>query len=135
MSTIGQTGSVSNKARWTGYILSGIVIVFLLFDGAIKLIPLDIVIETSEQLGIPGYFARTLGVLTLVSRSSTRSRRPPFSARSSSPLISAARSGRICGSAALVFSHLLFGVYLGLMIWGGLYLRDERLRALIPLRR
>jgi hypothetical protein len=33
------------------------------------------------------------------------------------------------------FSHLLFGLYLGLMVWGGLYLRDERLRALIPLRR
>jgi DoxX-like family len=33
------------------------------------------------------------------------------------------------------FTHLLFGVYLGLMVWGGLYLRDERLRALIPLRR
>ena len=34
-----------------------------------------------------------------------------------------------------VFSHLLFGVYLGLMIWGGLYLRDGRVRALIPFRR
>jgi hypothetical protein len=34
-----------------------------------------------------------------------------------------------------LFSHVLFGVYLGLMIWGGLYLRDGRLRALIPLRR
>jgi hypothetical protein len=34
-----------------------------------------------------------------------------------------------------VFSHLLFGLYIGLMAWGGLFLRDERLRALLPLRR
>jgi len=31
-----------------------------------------------------------------------------------------------------VFSHMLFGVYLGVLLWGGLYLRDERLRALFP---
>ena len=34
-----------------------------------------------------------------------------------------------------LFSHTLFGVYLGLLIWGGLYLREPRLRALIPFRR
>jgi hypothetical protein len=34
-----------------------------------------------------------------------------------------------------LFTHILFGVYLGLMIWGGLYLRDPKVRALIPLRR
>ena len=34
-----------------------------------------------------------------------------------------------------VFSHMLFGIYLGIMLWGGLYLRDDRLRALIPYRR
>jgi hypothetical protein len=34
-----------------------------------------------------------------------------------------------------IFTHLLFGFYLGLLAWGGLFLRDERLRALIPLRR
>ena len=33
-----------------------------------------------------------------------------------------------------LFSHLLFGLYLGLLVWGGLYLRDARLRALIPFR-
>ena len=34
-----------------------------------------------------------------------------------------------------VFGHILFGVYLGIMLWGGLYLRDDRLCALIPYRR
>ena len=41
----------------------------------------------------------------------------------------------MCGSAAPLFSHTLFGLYLGLMVWGGLYLRDGNLRALLPFRR
>jgi hypothetical protein len=135
MSTIAQTGSVSNKARWTGYILSGLVIVFLLFDGAIKLVPLDIVTETSEQLGIPVHFARTLGVLTLVF---TILYAIPQTSVLGAILLTAYLGGAFWTHLRIgspVFSHLLFGVYLGLMIWGGLYLRDERLRALIPLRR
>jgi len=34
-----------------------------------------------------------------------------------------------------LLTHDLFGVYLGLLLWGGLYLRDARVRALLPLRR
>jgi hypothetical protein len=51
-------------------------------------------------------------------------------------------TGLFCGAIAAhlrqgdpLFSHVLFGVYLGVLMWGGLWLRDERLRALIPLRR
>jgi len=33
-----------------------------------------------------------------------------------------------------LFSHVLFGVYLGMIVWGGLWLRDPRIRALLPLR-
>ena len=60
-----QSVPVSNKALWAGRIMSGLVVLFLTFDGAIKLVPLDIVVETSRQLGIPEHLARTLGVLTL----------------------------------------------------------------------
>ncbi len=56
---------VSNRTLWAGRILSGLVVAFLLFDGAIKLIPLDIVVQTSQELGIPVHLARTLGVLTI----------------------------------------------------------------------
>ena len=51
---------------WAGRIVSGLVVAFLLFDGAIKLVPLDVVITTSQELGIPAHLARTLGVLTLI---------------------------------------------------------------------
>jgi hypothetical protein len=51
----------NSKAKvWTGWIMSGIVIAFMLFDGGIQLAPLDIVIKTSEQMGNPGSLARAL---------------------------------------------------------------------------
>jgi hypothetical protein len=135
MQTIAQSAPVSGKARWAGYTISGIVVAFLLFDGIIKLIPLDIVIETSGQFGIPVHLARPLGILTLVCTIL-------YAVPRTSVLGAILLTGYLGGSVwthlrigSPVFSHLLFGVYLGLMIWGGLYLRDERLRALIPLRR
>jgi hypothetical protein len=125
----------STKAVWAGRIMSGLVIAFLLFDGAIKLIPLDVVISTSRELGIPVEFARTLGVLTLIC--TLLYAFPPTSVLGAIVL-----TGYLGGSIYVhlragspLFSHTLFGIYLGLLIWGGLYLRDERIRALIPFQR
>ena len=134
MQTLSQAAP-SNGALWTGRVLSGVVIVFLLVDGAMKLIPLDIVVETSEQLGIPGSLARTLGVLTLVS---TVLYAIPRTSVLGAILLTGYLGGAIythLRAGSPIFTHLLFGVYLGLMIWGGLYLRDERVRALLPLAR
>lgn len=126
---------VSATARWAGRIVSGLVVVFLLVDGAIKLVPLDIVLQTSEQLGIPGHLARTLGVLTLVATIL-------YAIPATSVLGAILMTGYLGGAVYVhvragspLFTHTLFGVYLGLLMWGGLYLRDPLVRALIPLRR
>ena len=125
---------VSNTALWAGRIMSGIVVLFLVFDGGIKLIPLDIVIETSRQLGIPENLARTLGVLTLLGTAL-------YAFPRTSVLGAIVLTGYIGGAIYVhvragspLFTHTLFGVYLALLIWGGLYLRDPLLRALIPFR-
>lgn len=126
---------ISPVALWTGRILSGLVIVFLLFDGAIKLIPLDIVIETSRQLGIPTDLAVTLGVLTPIG---TVLYAWPRTSVLGAILLTGYLGGAIyvhIRAGSPLFSHTLFGVYLGIMIWGGLYLRDERLRLIFPWRR
>lgn len=128
-------GTISNGAIWTGRVLSGLAIVFLLFDGAIKLVPLDIVITTSQQLGIPTELARTLGVLTLLC---TILYAIPRTAVLGAILLTGYMGGAIythLRADSPLFTHTLFGVYLAVLIWGGLYLRDERVRALIPLRR
>jgi hypothetical protein len=126
---------ISTASLWAGRIISGLVVAFLAFDGAIKLIPLDIVIETSVQLGIPAHLARTLGVLTLAG---TVLYAIPRTSALGAILLTGYLGGAIyvhVSAGSPLFTHTLFGIYLGLMIWGGLWLRDERVRALIPLRR
>lgn len=123
---------ISPTALWTGRILSGLVVLFLLFDGAIKLIPLDIVIETSRQLGIPTDLAVTLGVLTLAG---TLLYAYPKTSVLGAILLTGYLGGAIyvhVRAGSPLFSHTLFGVYLGILLWAGLYLRDERLRLIFP---
>ncbi len=137
MSTIAEAAPVSTAAHWTGRVCSGLVILFLLFDGAMKLIPLPIVTDTMAQLGHGSSesLARTLGIITLGCTI--------LYAIPQTSILGAIRlTGYLGGAMAThlrvgspLLSHTLFGFYLGLMLWGGLYLRDAGLRALIPLRR
>jgi hypothetical protein len=130
-----ETPSVSNAALWSGRVLSGLLILFLIFDGAIKLVPLQIVTDTSLQLGIPTHLARTLGVLTLAG---TLLYAFPRTSILGAILLTGYFGGAIyvhVRADSPLFSHTLFGVYLGLIMWGGLWLRDPAVRALIPFRR
>ena len=137
MATINQTAPVSNMALWTGCVLSGIVILFLLFDGATKLVPLAVVTDTMQQLGYPPSVetARILGILTLVC---TALYAYPKTSVLGAILLTGYLGGAIyvhVRADSPLFSHTLFGVYLGVIMWGGLWLRDPAVRALIPLRR
>ena len=68
MATIAETAPASTSARWAGRILSGLVIVFLMFDGAIKLVPWSVVTETMDRMGYGSSetLARSLGLITIV---------------------------------------------------------------------
>src|ERR1700709_521414 len=68
MTTITTTMPVSNPARWVGRILSGLVIVFLMFHGAIKLVPWPVVTDTMDKMGYGSSetLARSLGIITIV---------------------------------------------------------------------
>jgi hypothetical protein len=136
MSIVDHAAAVSNASLWAGRVLSGLVIVFLLFDGAIKLIPLQVVTDTMIELGYSGSvdLARLLGALTLLCTIL-------YAIPRTSILGAILLTGYLGGAMAThlrignpLFTHLLFGLYLGVMAWGGLYLRDARLRALIPFR-
>jgi hypothetical protein len=125
----------SQASVWAGRIISGLVVTFLLLDGAMKLVPLDIVIETSVQLGIPIHLARTLGALTLAGTTL-------YAIPRTSVLGAILLTGYLGGAVYVhvlagspLFTHTFFGLYLGVMIWGGLWLRDERVRAILPLSR
>src|ERR1700737_1425762 len=137
MSTIAEAAPVSRTARWTGRVLSGLVIVFMLFDGAIKLVPWPIVTETMEKIGYGSSesLARTLGVITVAC--TVLYAIPPTSIVGAI-LLTGYLGGAMASHVRIgspLFTHTLFGLYLGLMVWGGLWLRDGSLRDLIPWRR
>jgi hypothetical protein len=137
MPTTAENVPVSKPARWLGRVLSGLVIVFLLFDGAIKLVPWPIVTETMDKIGYGSSetLARTLGVITVAC--TVLYAIPPTSILGAI-LLTGYLGGAMASHLRIgspLFSHILFGFYLGLMLWGGLWLRDRGLRALIPLRR
>ena len=137
MSTIAETAALSRPMRLLGRVLSGFVIVFMMFDGAIKLVPWPVVTQTMDRLGYGSGegLARTLGVITIVCT-------VLYSIPPTSILGAILLTGYLGGAMAShvrigspLFSHILFGFYLGLMLWGGLWLRDGSLRDLIPWRR
>jgi hypothetical protein len=124
----------SKAALWTGRVLSGLVILFLTVDSAIKLVPIQPVIDSMRELGYPTSvsFARFIGVVTLVC---TALYALPRTSLLGAVLLTGLMGGAIATHLRLdhpLFSHTLFGVYLGLFLWGGLWLRDERLRRLMP---
>lgn len=123
-------------ALWIGRAMSGLVVAFLIFDGGIKLAPLSVVTETMQQLGYSGSpeLARGLGVMTLaIALLYALPRTSILGAILLTGLLGGAMATHLRVGSPL-FSHLFFGLYLGLIAWGGLYLRDVRLRRLLPLR-
>lgn len=136
MPTIVDT-EISKPARITGRVISGVVVLFLLFDGAIKLLPLPVVTETMDKMGFGASdtLARSLGIITIVC---TLLYSVPPTSILGAILLTGYLGGAIASHVRIgspLFSHTLFGLYLGLMVWGGLYLRDGNLRALLPFRR
>ena len=124
----------SRTALWTGRVLSGIAVLFLIFDGAIKLVPIQPVTDSLRELGYPASdsFARFLGVITLIC---TALYAWPRTALLGAVLLTAIMGGAIASHLRLgdpLFSHTLFGVYLGLLFWVGLWLRNERVRRIMP---
>jgi len=124
----------SRTIVWTGRVLSGIAVLFLIFDGAIKLVPIQPVTDSLRELGYPASdsFARFLGILTLLC---TALYAWPRTAVLGAVLLTGIMSGAIASHLRLgdpLFSHTLFGVYLGLLFWVGLWLRDERVRRIMP---
>lgn len=122
---------VSKMAFWTGCILSGLPALLLLFSGSMKLAHPPGLDEGFAQLGLPVGLAAGLGVLQLAC---TALYLIPRTAVLGAILLTGYMGGAI-------LTHLRVGdpfyaqALLGVMIWGGIYLREPRLRALIPLRR
>lgn len=129
-----QTPPATKKMLWTGRTLSALSIAFLLFDSAIKFAHPAPVAVTQAQLGFPDTFTFAIGVLLLLC---TIVYMVPRTSVFGAILLTGYLGGAIAIQLRVdnpLFSHVLFPVYIGALIWGGLLLRDDRLRALVPLR-
>ena len=121
--------------RWAGWGMTGLMIVFLLFDSVSKLVLEQHVVEATTKIGYPLSAIRPLGLVCLAC---TVLYAIPRTSILGAILLTGYLGGAIASKVRIedpMFSSVLFGLYFGLLVWGGLYLRDERLRGLIPLKR
>lgn len=127
-----ENSMISNGARWTGRVLSGLTSAFLLLDAAMKLARAEPALKATEELGYSASVVFPLGVVLLgcvVLYVVPRTR----------VLGAILLTGYLGGAVAThvrvgnpLPSHTLFPVYMGVALWLGLWLRDARLRALVP---
>ncbi len=124
--------SSSKKRVWVGRVLSGLVVLFLIPDGIVKFIKPAPVVEAFAHVGWPLSLANVLGTLLLACIAL-------YAIPRTSILGAILLTGYLGGAVAThlragdpLFSHILFPTYLGVLLWLGLYLRDDRVRVLIP---
>ena len=135
MPTGSKAGSNSKAMLWAGWAMSGLTVLFMLFDGISKLAMEHHVVEATTKIGYPVDTVRPLGIVLLAC---TVLYAIPRTAIFGAILLTGYLGGAVASKFRIddpLFSSVLFGVYFGALAWGGLYLRDSRLRTLIPLRR
>lgn len=118
-----------------GWAITGLMVLFMLFDSVSKLAMVPQVVAATTRIGYPLEVIRPLGIIGIVC---TILYALPRTSVFGAILLTGYLGGAIASKVRIedpLFSSVLFGVYFGLLVWGGLYLRDERLRALVPLRR
>ncbi len=121
-----------SKSRvWSGRIVSGLTILFLLFDAVIKLMKMSFVMEANAKLGYPPEVVFPIGAVLLVC---TLLYSIPRTSILGAILLTGYLGGAVATNvrvSASLFGNILFPVYVGVMVWAGLVLRNARLRALI----
>lgn len=118
----------------TSYVLSGIVVLFLLFDGTIHILEPQPVVDAFAQLGYPLSVSVTLGIIELLCVALYVI---PRTAILGAILLTGYLGGAIATQVRIqapLFSTTLFPIYVALLLWGGLYLRDPLVRAILPVR-
>jgi hypothetical protein len=123
------------KSLVVGYVLTTLVALFLTFDTTLKVLRLAPAVEGTAALGYPADAVLWIGLLELVCLGLYL---VPRTAVLGALLLTGYLGGAIASQMRVgnpLLSHTLFPIYVALLLWGGLYLRETRLRELVPLRR
>jgi hypothetical protein len=121
----------SKSRRWTSYIMSGLVILFMLMDSIMKFVQPKEVIDGTLALGFGEQHIMTIGILGLTS---TLLYAIPRTSIIGAILLTAYFGGAVATHFRLnnpLLTHTLFTVYLGILVWAGLWLRNSKLRELV----
>ncbi len=124
----------ARRAVIAGRILSGLAVAFLAFDGIIKVLRTPLAIDATVQLGYPAGAAFGIGVVELLALILYV---VPRTSALGALLLTAHLGGAVATHVRLgnpLFSHVLFPTYVAALVWGGLWLRDARVRAMLPFR-
>jgi hypothetical protein len=124
----------SQKMVWTGWILSGLITVFMLFDATIKIMRVPAALEGTARLGYPVNVVMPLGIVLLAC---TVLYAIPRTAILGAILLTGYLGGAVASNVRVdnpLLGFTLFPVYVGVLLWLGVFLRDRRVRELIPLR-
>lgn len=125
---------VSAGARWTARVMATLGVLFLTFDAVIKVVRLDVVAQSAVELGLPVHQMFWIGVLEVILLLLYL---VPRTAVLGALLWTGFLGGAILTQLrveAPLFTHVLFPTYIAALLWVPLYLREPRLRTLLPLR-
>ena len=128
-------GQVSRSTLMIGYAATGLAALFLAFDTVMKLLSIEQAVQSTTALGYPASAVFTIGVIELVCLALYLM---PATSVSGAILLVGYLGGAVATQVRVgnpLASHGLFPMYVAAMLWGGLYLREPRLRALLPFRR
>ena len=128
-----EAGPVSKVRLWAGRIISALVVLFLLFDSITKVLKVAPVMEASAQLGYPVSTIVGIGITLLVC---TAVYVIPQTSVLGAILLTGYLGGAIASNVRIgnPTFNTIFPIIFGVLIWAGIFLRDARLGALIPLR-
>ncbi|MBM7564156.1 DoxX family protein [Paenibacillus sacheonensis] len=129
------TKTISKGRLWTARAMSGIAILFMLFDSMTKLFKPSFVVDATVDLGFQEHHIYVMGILGLLS---TLLYAWPRTANLGAVLLTGYFGGVIATQVRLdapLFSTILFAVYLAVLVWGGIWLRDEQVRRFFAGRR
>ncbi|MDQ3281763.1 MAG: DoxX family protein [Acidobacteriota bacterium] len=123
----------SRAALWTGRVLFTLSVLFLAFDAAMKILQPAAAVAGTTQLGYSANVLLPLGIIQVVCLALYLI---PRTAVLGAILWTGYLGGAVATHVRIgnpLFSHILFPVYVAALLWGALWLRDRRVRALLPL--
>lgn len=132
MASGAQALSVSKKQLWAGRIISALPVLLLLFSGVMKLLKPTPVLQGFAHYGYPESLIVVIGILEIAC---TLVYVIPRTSYVGAILMTAYLGGATASNVRVGDPSYFATVILGVLVWAGLYLRDARLRALLPLRR